>query len=157
MTHYDQTLDLVTGFLDEERFRYHVCEDAAAIDTGLEGDHAFFPVQIQLLGEEPRRGIEVRVRVPVVVPETHRAVMAEAIARANYGLHYGFFTLDMSDGEMTLVAAMPLYDGTVTYEQIACMLYGAVSTANDYTRAFLRLIYAEDLSPAEVIAEVEMS
>jgi hypothetical protein len=156
MEHYDKTLDLVSAFLDEQEFRYHVCADRPAIEMRITGEHAVFPILIVVFGEEPKRGLGVCVRIPIVVPEKQRVQMAEAITRANYDLNYGCFELDMSDGELDFRTEMPIYDGEVTQRQVSFLVRRAWATADDYTRAFLRLLYAEDLSPAEVIAEVEM-
>lgn len=156
MENYDKTLDTVSTYLDEEDLYYHVCADRPAIDAWFGGTHALLQVWIAMFEEEPNRGLRISVRIPIVVPQDQRVRMAEALTRANYGLDYGCFEMDMSDGELNFRAEMPIFDGEVTQNQVACLVYRAWSTANDYARAFLRLMYAEDLSPAEVIAEVEM-
>ena len=97
------------------------------------------------------------VRIAPVVPEERRTQMAEALARANYGLKVGCFQMDMGTGTLSFVAIMPLADGTITAEQFDAVLEGAMCYTDAYFRAFARLLYADDLSPAEVIAEVEMA
>ena len=54
-------------------------------------------------------------------------------------------------------AGMPTGDDCVSESQVACLFEAAVWTAARYHRAFGRLLYAVDLSPAEVVAEVEMA
>ena len=94
---------------------------------------------------------------PVVVPETRRVEMAETVTRANYGLLLGGFQLDMSDGELVFHASMPVPDGAVTCEQFHQLFDASAWSVSTYARAFNRLLYGDDLSPAEVIAEVEMA
>ena len=156
MEYYDKTLDVVSAFLDEEGFHYHVCADRPTVEMEAEGRHCVFFIRIAVFGEEPKRGLAVWARFPIVVPESQRVRMAEAITRANYDLNYGCFELDMSDGELNFRAEMPLYDGEATQKQVSCLVRKSWSTADYYARAFMRLMYGEDLSPAEVVAEVEM-
>ena len=92
-----------------------------------------------------------------IVPEDRRREFAEAVVRANYTLMLGRFDLDLRDGEMEFHNCMPVAGGEITTEQFGDLLYSSIVTADRYARAFYRLLYGDDLSPAEVIAEVEMA
>ncbi len=155
MNNPNTTMDLVCQFLDERDFIYRVADDGNAVATGFEGRTAPFSVRVAVLDDPVRLG--VFIRVPVIVPEESRLPMAEAIVRANDGLLAGCFDLDMSDGTMGYRAVMPVADAQVTRDQFRDLLYGAIAIADQYHRAFNRLLFGDDLSPAEVIAEVEMS
>ena len=95
--------------------------------------------------------------MPVVIPEARRPVVAELIARINYGLMLGGFALDLSDGDLHFRVTMPLADAELTQEQFAHLLGASLWSADRYQKAFCRLLYGDDLSPAEAVAEVEMA
>ncbi len=142
-------------YLEAEEFTYDVCADGTAIRTGFVGKTAPFSVRVILRGDSPV--LTVLVRAPIVVPENQRPTMADAVNRANFGLPLGSFELDPSDGTLLFRSAMPIADGTVTRDQFRHLFCSALSTTDRYNRAFQRLVYADDLSPAEVIAEVEFA
>lgn len=149
------TIQTIARFLEQRQWRYDVC-GTDRIMTGFGGKQATFPISILLPEDEPYR-LMLIVRIAPVVPEERRTQMAEALARANYGLKVGCFQMDMGTGTLSFVAIMPLADGTITAEQFDAVLEGAMCYTDAYFRAFARLLYADDLSPAEVIAEVEMA
>jgi hypothetical protein len=99
----------------------------------------------------------IAVRIPTVVPDERRSQAAETVVRANYGLLVGCFDLDMRDGTLGFRASLPVVDAVVTQEQFDATWRTALSTTDKYHRAFCRLLYGDDLSPAEVVAEVEMA
>jgi hypothetical protein len=149
------TLDQLCRYLEEDGFGHNVHEDGAAIETGFRARTGTFRLMIFLRHEPALLG--VIVRIPETVPEPKRPEVAEAIARANYGLSLGCFELDMSDGELDFRVSMPIGGASLAHEQFRSLLGAAMWTTDRYHRAFCRLIYADDLSPAEVIAEVEMA
>ena len=149
------TVDQLCRYLDEDGFGYSLREDGTTIETGFRARTGAFRLVIFLRDEPALLG--VMVRIPEVVPEPKRPQMAESIARANYGLSMGCFELDMSDGELDFRASIPTPGATVTHQQFRALVGAAMWTTDRYHRAFCRLIYGDDLSPAEVIAEVEMA
>ena len=108
-------------------------------------------------GETPNTTLVLIVRNALIVPEDQRVRMAELITRANFGFYIGSFDLDFSDGELVFRASMPAPDGCFTQEQCRSLIYTAMSTMDRYNHAFHRLIYGDDISPAEAVAEVEMA
>jgi hypothetical protein len=149
------TLDQLCGYLGEDGFGYGLREDGTAIETGFRGRTGAFRLVI-FIREEPAL-LGLLVRLPEIVPEPKRPAMAEAIARANYALALGCFELDVSDGEIDFRVSMPTPGGALTQEQFRSLLGAAMWTTDRYHRAFCRLNFADDLSPAEVVAEVEMA
>jgi hypothetical protein len=141
--------------LDDAEVSYDVTRDRAAVHTIFNGMHGVYSVRIAAAGDPAVLG--VLVRVPVVVPRAQRVAMAEALARANDGLFMGSFELDFGEGLVRFRNTMPVGDAEVTAEQFRTLLFSAISTADRYFRACGRLVFGDDLSPAEVIAEVEMA
>jgi hypothetical protein len=149
------TMDMVCEALDARGHGYDVRADSSVIRTGFQGRNSRFNVLITAQGEDTR--LAVLVHMAPIVPEDRRREMAELVVRANDGLAMGRFDLDMSDGTMAYYASMPVVDGTVTAGQFDDLMYCALTTADCYVLAINRLLYGDDLSPAEVVAEVEMA
>ncbi len=150
----ESTIDRVCRFLDADEFAYRLREDNNGIDTGFRGRSGTFSVLISAREQPATLGIFVRI--PLVVPEARRPQMAETVVRANYGLSLGSFDLDMSDGALGFRCTMPIGGAAITHEQFRDLLGASLWTVDRYHRAFCRLLFGDDLSPAEVIAEVEM-
>ncbi|MBN2446604.1 MAG: YbjN domain-containing protein [Phycisphaerae bacterium] len=154
----DQThalLDLVCTYLEADDFAHHFCHEPPAIKTGFHGNTSTYAVQVVAPSDPAALG--VYVRIPTLVPESHRERMAEAVTRANCGLLLGAFEYDIGEGTLGFRSTMPVADSTVTHEQFQHLLFSSLATADRYHRAFCRLIFGDDMSPAEVIAEVEMA
>ena len=146
-------LTQVRGYLDADEFGYAVREDEPVLTSAFEGEHGVYNLAIFV-----HQGVlVVSVRVPVVVPEAHRERMAETVLRANAGLLLGDFKLRYREGQLVFRAGMPIVEGAVSHPQFRMLMGAAMTTADRYYRAFCRLLHGDDLSPAEVIAEVEMS
>jgi hypothetical protein len=149
------TLDQLCRYLDDDGFGHSVREDGTGIETGFRARTGTFHMLI-FLRQDPAL-VGAIVRIPEIVPEPKRPQMADALARANYGLSLGCFELDMSTGELDFRVSMPTAGANLSHEQFRALLGSAMWTTDRYHRALCRLIYADDLSPAEVIAEVEMA
>ena len=107
--------------------------------------------------DEPRELAWVNVILPLVVPEKLRASAAETVVRVNESVLVGGFTLRMSDGFLSFRSTLPLAGSTLTLAQFNALWHASLGAAVMYHRAFARLVYGDDLSPAEVVAEVEMA
>jgi len=156
MSNTNVTLELLSQYMKAHDMDHTISDDGQTIETSFTGDSGLFKVYVALWGDDPLT-LLAGACIPVIVPEKHRLAMAEAIARANCGMFIGGFRLDMGTGVLAFKADMPVADGTVTEEQLHALLVSAMGLADTYFPAFLRLIYGDDLSPAEVVAEVEMA
>lgn len=155
MSRKDDVLAQIFDLLGQEGMRARLCPDRGVIEFGFRGDAASLPVLIGV-GDELLT-VLIMVRHTVVVPECRRTEVAELICRANYGLRLGRFELDMSDGELNFVVAIPLVDAALGEKQFRYALEAALLYSDRYYNAFHRLLFDSDLSPAEAVAEVEMS
>lgn len=152
MERAQEILDRVCGYLDTDEVGYSVREDEYVIHSAFEGDTAYYNLAIYV--HENVLGFSVRL--PLRAPEEKLPALAETVARANFGLLLGAFRLHYREGRIVFRVGMPIADGELTYEQFRTLAGSSLHTADRYHRAFLRLLYGDDLSPAEVIAEVEM-
>lgn len=145
----------VSEMLEKDRVRHRLSADDAVIRMGFRGKSGGFPVII--LAREGPLALLIVFQIPLLVPEAKRPAMAEALTRANYALGIGRFEMDFSDGELLFTAAIPLADASLTGRLFRTVLCTAMDQCDDYHRAFGRLLFNDDLSAAEVIAEVEMA
>ena len=88
------------------------------------------------------------------MPEGCRPAIAEATARANYGLRLGKFELDLDDGEVRFQMAQILIGESVGEEVIDRMISTTLNMLDMYLPAFLSVIYANEL-PRDAIGRVE--
>lgn len=142
-------------FLNEANMTHFARPGDSAIETGFRGENNSFRIRI-VVDDRPLT-VLIGVRIPMIIPEARRADAAEAINRANLGLRLGRFELDFRDGDIRFVAAIPLADAALTMDQFHFTLLSAMTHADTYSRAFGRLLYDAELSPASAIAEVEMA
>ena len=151
-----QTLiDQVSEILEEDRVGHRVGEDGAVIRMGFRSRSG--PCPIIILARENPLTLLIVVQIPLTVPENRRISMAEAVTRANSALGIGRFEMDFTDGDLAFSAAIPLADAALTGRQFRMVLCTSVMQCQDYHRAFGRLLFDCELSPAEAIAEVEMA
>lgn len=155
MEERDMTIELISQFLEARQWQYRLT-DHGLIETGFYGTAARFPVRLWLR-DQPVVALMVVVDLPFIVSEERRGQIAEAVARANCGSGPARFDFDLSEGSICCVGILPVCDNELTQEQFDALFGCALSMADRYFKAFARLLYGDDLSPAEVVAEVEMA
>lgn len=80
--------------------------------------------------------------------------VAEFITRANYGMSYGNFEFDYSDGEVRFKTSVYCGDSTPTFDQVAQAIYVNCSTLDDYCDGIMKVAFGM-MTPEEAIAEIE--
>ena len=82
---------------------------------------------------------------PIRVPEGSRPAIAEAVARANYGLRVGKFEFNVDEGDLRFQASQAL-TGEAVGEGVIDRLIGTTMAMLDmYLPAFLSVIYGNEL------------
>ncbi len=130
-------------------------ENERAALTGINTRHGPLDVVVHVSEKPSQLGIVVRL--PSRIPEDSRVRVAELITRANFGWSVGSINMNMADGLLAWHASIPIEDGSVTARQFQHTLEAGLVMMSVYYRAINRLIYADDLSPAEAVAEVMMA
>lgn len=154
MDRWERQIERIGHILEEADWTYATTNDGFALQTNFRTELRVMPVLIQ----PQRDGFLVLVQVPMFfVEDDMRDKMVEAIVRANENLYMGSFTMDMADGEVQYRSTVPAVSEDICGEQFALVLDSACSAVAFYDRAFHRLLYGDDLSPAEVVAEAEMA
>jgi hypothetical protein len=147
-------LQQITAFLEARQIGCRLSGDETAIEVWFICAPAKFLVTISV---HPAGILCVVTHVPAVIPEDRRTAVAELIARINYNLMIGGFALNLSDGNLYFKVTMPLADAELTQEQFDRLIGASLWTVQRYYKAVCRLLYGDDLSPAEAVAEVEMA
>ncbi|MGB0717322.1 MAG: YbjN domain-containing protein [Phycisphaerae bacterium] len=154
MDRRDRQLELMQDFMQEQGWTVSTRNDGGAFHAHFRTTERVLPLMIEMHDS----GEMTLLRIPICfVAEDMRGKMCEAIARANQQLSVGGFQMDLSDGEVQFHAVFPNLSEEITVEQFQFMLEAACGAAGTFDRAFLRLLHGDDMSPAEVIAEVEMA
>ncbi len=94
------------------------------------------------------------VIAPVKAPENMRALVAEYIARANYGLRIGNFEMDYTDGEVRFKSSLDFEGEHLTPAFIKNAMYPAVHTMDFYLPGLLGVMYGNK-TPLEAIRSIE--
>lgn len=103
--------DAVRAFLDEEGFRYFFSEERGqfVFDIHMNGKIKFYSYRI--IVNEDSYTVNLRAPVGADAEDAEEMTQMESfVNRANYGLRYGFFELDVSDGELSLKFAVDCED-----------------------------------------------
>ncbi len=137
--------------LDEREIGYSASDDQA-IRTDLRGEVGTYRIVAKVETEVDL--FQVFGYSPLRVPEGCRPAIAEAVARANYGLRLGKFELDLDDGELRFQMAQILTFDTVGEDAIDRMIGTAINMLDIYLPAFLSVIYANEL-PKDAVGRVE--
>jgi hypothetical protein len=92
---------------------------------------------------------------PVRVPRGKRPLAAEYLARANYGLLWGNFELDWSDGEVRFKTVLAL-DGqrAPSNAQLEHLAFGNCWALDRYLPGLFAILYGK-LTPRQAIKEAE--
>ena len=137
--------------LDEREIGYWTSDDQA-IRTDLRGEVAVYRIVAHVDAESDL--FQVFGYSPLRVPEGCRPAIAEAVARANYGLRLGKFELDLDDGELRFQMAQILTSDAVGEDVIDRMIGTTLNMLDMYLPAFLSVIYANEL-PKDAVGRVE--
>jgi hypothetical protein len=128
--------------LDERDVAYERFEEHQAIRTDLRGDIGSYRITAQVHADCDL--FQVYGYSPLLVPEGCRAAIAEAIARANYGLRVGKFEMDFDDGEVRFHVAQIMDDEAIGEEVMDRMICTTLGMLDTYLPAFLSIIYGNE-------------
>ena len=138
--------------LDEREVNYSTNDDRQSVCTDLRGEVATYRIVAHVDAEADL--FQVFAHSPLRVPEGSRPAIAEAVARANYGLRVGKFEFDIDDGELRFQTSQVLTDDTVGETVIDRLFSTTVAMLDMYLPAVLSVIYGNEL-PKEAIRCVE--
>ncbi len=153
----EQIFDKIELYLKGKKIKYEVIVPNKAIKFGFGGlDCNWGKVNMLIIINDDRANCYASA--PANIPEKSRANIAEAIARANYGLRAGNFEMDFDDGEIrykTEIVQVEL-ESEQFEERAREFIYRGVNIMDKYGDAFIKISLGFQ-SPKDAIAEVEDS
>ncbi len=132
----------------------NVDREQEIIELAFHGNHG----QWRMIVGIQQRG-EVR-KLMLIAPhigsisKKKRLECLEALMAVNYRIAMGKFGLDLDDGEVRLEEAVPLADGSITYEQFQLALGAMMQTIAMYHSLLPRIMYG-NLSVLEALEACE--
>lgn len=144
--------DQVMQFFQEINWPIMPIEGKTAIRTFFYGDSGNWPCLAQAY--EDKFIFVFYSYCPINTPEEKRPIMAEYVARANYGLFLGNFELDFRDGEIRFKTSVDVEDDRLSPALLKQLVYSNVRMMDRYFPGILKVIYS-DVTPAAAIAEIE--
>lgn len=147
---YEQLIDL----LDERDIPYMSNDESRSIRTDLRGEVCVY--QVVARADAEAEVFQVFGYSPLRVPQGCRPAIAEAVARANYGLRVGRFDLDVDDGQLLFHASQILVGETLSKDVIDRLIGTTMHMLDMYLPAFLSVIYGNEL-PEDAVRHVESS
>lgn len=142
----------VLAFLQEDQWRYEEIPGESAIRLSFTGQNARYDCFGRV--NEAHEVFVFYSIIPVRVPETQRLLVAELLARINYGLNIGNFELDMNDGEIRYKTSIDVEGGDLTPRMVETLIAVNISTTDRYFPSFADVMYA-GVAPMEAVARIE--
>ena len=149
---------LVRHFADRD-LRYSAHDERLTVTADFRGEVGAFRLMARI--DEDDSLLQVFAYIPIRATPGSRAVIAEAVSRANFGMKVGKFELDMSDGELLYQAAQILVPGEdgetfLPVRVIGRLIGTALAMVDKYTPAYLSIIYGNE-TPEDAVRCVESS
>ncbi len=145
-------IDIVEDYLNEIGWKFEKDEENDVIKTGVNAKNASFRLIIYSVEEKDL--LTVYVAQDNNVPDKKLLLVAEFIARANYGLNLGNFDLDMEDGELGYKVSVDLEGGQLSTDMVGNMVGAGVSTMDQYYPGLMAVLFS-NATPEEAIISIE--
>jgi hypothetical protein len=138
----------VLDFFQQEDWLGLRDDERCVLQVKFQGDHGRWDCYAQVR-EEQEQFVFYSV-CPVSVPPEKRAVAAEFMTRANYGLVVGNLEMDYDDGEIRFKTSIDVTGASLTPAVIRQVVYGNVVMMDYYLPGLLSLLYGNE-SPEEIL------
>jgi hypothetical protein len=133
-------------FPEEKRIRLNICRK-----------HALYTCQLRISNDDEI--FQIHLNYPVLAKdEKMRPSVTEFFTRVNYGLVLGAFEVDLRDGEARYHISHLVGDGRLEDEVIRRIIGSALSTADRYFPAYMRVLFGGDTpEDAVFLAELDLN
>ena len=147
-----RVFDSVIAFLQEDNWRYEENREDFSIRFSFTGKNARYDC-FGRVNEEHEIFVFYAI-IPIRVSETQLLLVAELLARINYGLNIGNFEMDMNDGEIRYKTSIDVEGGDLTSHMVETLIAVNISTTDRYFPSFAEVMYA-GTTPAEAVLRIE--
>jgi hypothetical protein len=128
------------GVLAESGWRvYSATAPEAMVD--LLGSAAVYTCRY--FAAEDSRTLVCTTRCPVLIPETARGRAMQFITRANFGMFYGSFELDLDDGILLFRTNCAVCDGALTTDMVKHMASAGAWSFDRYLPRLLEVVFGK--------------
>jgi hypothetical protein len=133
-------------FTEEKRIRLNICRK-----------HALYTCHLRMSNDDEI--FQIHLNYPVLAKdEKMRSSVTEFFTRVNYGLVLGAFEVDLRDGEARYHISHLLGEGRLEDEVIRRIIGSALSTADRYFPAYMRVLFGGDTpEDAVFLAELDLN
>ncbi|MBQ4582973.1 MAG: YbjN domain-containing protein [Oscillospiraceae bacterium] len=118
-------------------WKYDRHDDDKVITLNMRGDD--LPIEMILFVKEKQQVVSLISPIRPKAPEDKRIDAAVAVNVANYGIVFGSFDYDVSDGEIRWRAVLPYRDAAITKDQVNYLVVVSAGTIDKYNDKFLML------------------
>ena len=146
------TFENLVEFFEAEGLRHEAHPEGGVVIAGFEAQNLSVRIFFALQSDEGL--LQLFAPLPSKIPQGCRPAIAEAIARANYGMKMGKFELDYSDGELRFQIANAFAAEGLDAAIIQRLIGTAIHTVDRYFPAVMSIVYGNEL-PADAIRHVE--
>ena len=147
-------LDIAEQFFIEDDWEYHRVDPRGILRMAFTGGNGNWLCFLQ--AREAQRQIAFYSICPLRVPEAKRSLVAEFLARANYGLVIGNFEQDWDDGEIRYKTSLDIEDCELSAALLSHIVYANVTSMDRYLPGLVAVI-AGSQSPSEAVLAIEAS
>ena len=132
--------DSVMTSFAEARWVTYLAE-APAVMVDLRGEQSMYASRYFVWDE--RRMIVCCTRCPVLIPKRARRKAMEFITRANFGMMFGAFELNLDDGMILFRTGFNVADGVPTMEMVCGLAWTGVFAFDRYLPRLLEVVYGK--------------
>jgi len=155
MSEYSRLLaDRVQEYLDSQNWKYQFSEDTGVFSLSLNMKSKLQTMTLRV--SLAKNGIRTYGYPPLKAGEENLSRICEYLTRVNYGLSYGNFELDYSDGEVRYKSSHYCGDEVPSLDVVEFIVDMPIFMWNRYGDGFVNLLFA-DGSPEDEVEKAESS
>jgi len=148
-------LNTVKECLDNIELDYEDVEGVTAVSIPMEeGDMDNGTWDVYVVTDEDAEQVVIYSDLGMMVPKSKRAVAAEFLTRANFGLNIGNFEMDFADGQVRFKTSIDVEGGSLSDTQVKNLVGINVLTTDEYLPGLQKVI-AGTATAREAIEEIE--
>lgn len=156
-----QAVEAVKSMFEENGWRYKFDEESMIFTTGFNLSETKLgstniSILIRPVYDDPEHCFRINsyAGIGLKADSDNIQQVCEYITRANYGLNFGNFELDFSDGEIRFKVSYNVKDGLVGFDALDDMVSQPVTMLNQYGNGLMSVIMGM-MSPEEAIRKAE--
>lgn len=141
--------DVLVNHFEANNFRFQTDPEGKSLQLFITGDCAVYNCRLHLTPDDDL--FQARVHCPVSARDIKiRPLVAEVLARANHGMSIGNFDIDMDSGDISYHLGQVIRDRGLDDDTIGGVFSTALSTADRYFPAIMRVMFAGH-TPADAV------